>query len=452
MNRREIAVIGGGASGMMAAIAAAEAGSLVTIFERNDRLGRKILVTGNGKCNLGNLKCSEKDYYGGSREFIKNCLEQFGVSDTVSFFKRLGLLVKDRDGYLYPVSGQAASVLDVLRGAVEHLGIRVVTQAKVSGISRKSQGLEVRWDRQRRCFDAVVVACGSQAAPKTGSDGSGYQLAAQLGLKLTEVVPALVQLRCREEYCKAISGVRADAGVRILDGSEELACEKGELQLTDYGISGIPVFQLSRTVNMRLRERPEVKAVIDFFPDLSDREYEACCRERLKLADGRSIEEFFTGMLHKKLMTLFIKLAGLKTNEAAGKADRERIRQVFGLCRCFTLHVNGSNSYDSAQVCAGGVCLSELTLCLEARKAPGVFFAGEVLDVDARCGGYNLQWAWTSGYLAGRAAAGKGAAGKSDAASAGKRPAGKSVGRAMEKGAAGRPTGRGGATKGRRKI
>lgn len=425
MNRREIAVIGGGASGMMAAIAAAEAGSLVTIFERNDRLGKKILVTGNGKCNLGNLKCSEKDYYGGSREFIKNCLEQFGVSETVAFFRRLGLLIKDRDGYLYPVSGQAATVLDVLRCAVEGLGIRVVTQARVSGICRKKEGVEVCWDRQRKCFDAAVVSCGSQAAPKTGSDGSGYQLAAQLGLRQTPVVPALVQLKCREEYCKAISGVRADAGVRILDGSRELAYEKGELQLTDYGISGIPVFQLSRTVNLRLRERPEVKAVIDFFPDLSDGEYEASCEERMKFANGRSVEEFFTGMLHKKLMTLFIKLAGLKTNEDAGRADRERIKQVFGLCRHFTLHVTGSNSYDSAQVCAGGVCLSELTPCLEARRVPGVFWAGEVLDVDGRCGGYNLQWAWTSGYLAGRAAAGKGTAVRSVGGAAGKGTAGR---------------------------
>lgn len=408
MNKRQIAVIGGGASGMMAAITAAEAGGLVTIFEKNDRLGRKILVTGNGKCNLGNLKCSEYDYYGGSREFIKNCLEQFGVQETVSFFRRIGLMVREREGYLYPVSGQAASVLDVLRTAVERRGITVITQAQVNTIKRCGSRLELCWNQsQRGSFDRVIVSCGGRAAPKTGSDGSGYKLAGQLGLKKVPVVPALVQLKCREDFCKAISGVRTDAGVRIFDGGEELAYETGELQLTDYGISGIPVFQLSRTVNMRLREREEVTVLIDFFPGWAGEDYKAFCEERMQLAGGRTVEEFFTGMLHKKLMTLFIKLAGLKTNEPSGAADRERLDLVFWLCRHFTLHVTGCNSYDNAQVCAGGVSLDEITAHMEARKAPGVYFTGEVLDVDGRCGGYNLQWAWTSGYIAGKAAAGK---------------------------------------------
>lgn len=408
MGKRQIAVIGGGASGMAAAIAASRAGSDVTILERNDRLGRKILVTGNGKCNLGNLKCSEKDYCGGSREFVKNCLERFGVQDTISFFDSMGLLVRERDGYLYPVSGQASSVLDALRTEVQRQGAAVITEAKVNTVKRIGAKLEVAWNQsQKKTFDCVIVACGGRAAPKTGSDGSGYKLAGQLGMATVAVVPALVQLKCREEYCKAISGVRADAVVRIFDGASMLACERGEVQLTDYGISGIPVFQLSRTVNYRLLERQEVTAVMDFFPEMSEAEYKALCSGRMKLAAGRTTEEFFAGMLHKKLMTLFLKLSGLKSNEPAQKADPRRIREVFELCRRFPLHVTGSNSYDNAQVCAGGVSLEEVTPWLEAKKAPGVYWAGEVLDVDGRCGGYNLQWAWTSGYLAGLASSGK---------------------------------------------
>lgn len=406
MKSRRIAVIGGGASGMMAAITAARAGSRVTIYERNERLGKKILATGNGKCNLGNWKLSEKEYYGGSLELIRGCLEQFGTEETVTFFRELGLLVKERNGYLYPLSEQASSVLDVLRQEVAALGIRVVTEAKVNRLEKNTSGsFIVGYEKHQEEYDRVIIACGSKAAPKTGSDGSGYKLAKQLGLRLIPTVPALVQLKCREEYCKAIAGVRANAGIHIWDGKEELACEEGELQLTEYGISGIPVFQLSRVVNYRLREASELRAVIDFLPDMKDADYESLIKKRLEGLKNRTTEEFFTGMLNKKLMLLFLKLAGCKPGQSVEEAGEEKLREVFRLCRSFSLHITGSNSYDNAQVCAGGVDLAELTDRLEVRKCPGAYLVGEVLDVDGRCGGYNLQWAWTSGYLAGKAAA-----------------------------------------------
>lgn len=414
MSSRKIAVIGGGASGMMAAITAAGYGASVTLYERNERLGKKILATGNGKCNLGNRKLSAEDYYGGSREFIENCLKRFGTEDTVDFFQGLGLLIKERNGYLYPLSEQASSVLDVLRMEVAARGIRVIVQAKVNCLEKNQDGrLTVGYDdsenggKQREEYDRVIIACGSKAAPRTGSDGSGYKLAKQLGLEQVSVVPALVQLKCREEYCKAIAGVRANAVVHIMDGKEELAVEEGELQLTDYGISGIPVFQLSRIVNYRLRQVRELTAVIDFLPEYEDEEYEKLIRSRWESRRHRTVEDFFTGMLNRKLMQLFCRLAGCRNDRTAAETGEERIREVFRLCREFPLHITGSNSYDNAQVCAGGVALTELTQDLEVKKVPGVYLAGEVLDVDGRCGGYNLQWAWSSGYLAGRAAAGE---------------------------------------------
>lgn len=405
--KRRVGIIGGGAAGMMAAITAARQGAEVTILEGNDRVGKKILATGNGKCNLGNRRLSAEEYYTDRPELLEGFLKQFDTEDTISFFQGLGLLLKDKNGYLYPASEQAAAVLDVLRYELAGLGIKVVTECKITEITSVGEGTQicVASSRKSFAFDSVVIACGGKAAPKTGSDGSGFKLAKQLGHKILPTVPALVQLRCSENYLKAVSGVRADALISVLKNGECVAEERGELQLTDYGISGIPVFQLSRTVNYILKEQSEVEIHVDFLPDYSPEEYRLLQIGRNLLQSGRTVEEFFAGMLHKKLMLQFIKMAGLKPGEPMETADVAAVERVFSLCRKWQLHVNGHNSYDNAQVCAGGVSLEEVTPGLESRRAHGVFFAGEILDVDGRCGGYNLQWAWCSGYLAGKGAA-----------------------------------------------
>ncbi len=402
---------------MAAAVTAAREGACVTIYEKNDRLGKKILATGNGKCNLSNESLSIEDYHSDNIELVGQCLERFGVKETVDFFHSLGLMIKARNGYLYPKSEQASSVLDVLRMAVERCGVKVIYEAGINSLKkRKDGGFEIYREGQNSnskvVYDSVIIACGSKASPKTGSDGSGYRLAKQMGLKVTDVVPALVQLHCKEDYCKAIAGVRAEAQIHIRDGRESIVKEQGELQLTEYGISGIPVFQLSGQVNLLLREKKgkELTAEIDFFPELSHADWKQFVIKRMdEIGERKSdtVEAFFTGMLHKKLMLLFIRLAGLKTNTLVKDAPREQLLDVFHLCRSFTLHITGSNSYDNAQICAGGVSMKEVSASLEALSVKGLFLAGEVLNVDGRCGGYNLQWAWTSGCLAGRAAAGK---------------------------------------------
>ena len=449
--------IGGGAAGMMAAIAAARGGAKVTLLEGNDRLGKKILSTGNGKCNLGNERLGIEDYYTGCPDLLEKLLGQFGTADTISFFQGIGLMVKSRNGYLYPACEQAAAVLDVLRYEVRAAGVEVATDFKAESIrlGRRARQFNVQGREGGRSFDRVILACGGKAVPKTGSDGSGYRLAEGLGHSLVPTVPALVQLRCREDCLKAVAGVRADAELSVCWQGKCISRERGELQLTEYGISGIPVFQLSRTVNYillgknpgeagrggegdaslrhpdnatdqtaaggcasarrgekrRQGNKPkepgrEVEVVIDFLPDYTDSDFAAMCAGRRLLQGQRTVEEFFTGMLHKKLMTLFIKLAGLKATESVGEADERKLAKVFALCRHWSVHVVGSNPYDSAQVCAGGVPLDEVTEELESRLVPGLYFAGELLDVDGRCGGYNLQWAWCSGFIAGCGAAG----------------------------------------------
>ena len=404
--KKKIGVIGGGAAGMAAAITAARCGAAVTVLERNDRVGRKILVTGNGKCNLGNYCLSTEQYYGSNPDWIGQALQRFDTEDTISFFQNMGLMIKEKNGYLYPISEQAAVVLDVLRYEMQSLGIHVINECKINAIEKDTKTGRIRVGDGKKSyeFDAVILACGSKAAPKTGSDGSGYKLAKKLGHSLIPTVPALVQLKCREDYLKAVAGVRAEGEIKVFRGDVCVASERGEIQLTEYGISGIPVFQISRIVNYILREETEVRVEIDFFPDYNIEEYESLCEGRAFLCGNRTVEEYFTGMLNKKLMQLFIKMAGLKANMAVGQIDAEALRAVYALCRSWQLHVTGSNPYDNAQVCAGGVDTAEISENMESKLVPGIYFAGEMIDVDGKCGGYNLQWAWCSGAIAGQEA------------------------------------------------
>ena len=407
MSRITVGIVGGGASGMMAAITAARQGAAVTLIEGSSRLGKKLLSTGNGKCNLGNLKLDVSDYYTGQPERLGAFLKKFDTQDVISFFQGIGVILKEKNGYLYPACEQAAVIQDALRYELRALQVQELTEWKVDAVARdKETGrIAVRSGDRELLFDRVILACGGQAAPKTGSDGSGYLLAQQMGHSLVPVVPALVQLKCREDYLRSVAGVRTDAQISVYRDGECVAVERGELQLTEYGLSGIPVFQLSRVVNYILRDQKEVELSVDFLPDYNPEEFEQLCLSRELLLQGeRTLEEFFTGMLHKKLMVMFIKLAGFKTSEIINSIDRKQLTKIYQLCRRWNVHANGSNSYDNAQVCAGGVPLKEVTDRLESVKQPGVFLAGEMLDVDGKCGGYNLHWAWCSGYLAAMAA------------------------------------------------
>lgn len=432
MKRMKIGVIGGGAAGMMAAITASEEGAEITLLEGGERVGKKLLSTGNGKCNLGNLKLDPEEYYGASKEWLSDCLERFDSQEIIRFFRRMGLLLKEKNGYLYPLAEQAAVVLDVLRTELRANGVNLVTECKVKeikvtdGDQNGKNRFTVLADKQTFTFDKIILACGGQAAPKTGSDGSGYRLARELGHEIVPVVPALVQLRCKEQYLKEVAGVRTEALIRIpADGKAiditgrssvddgkttdiEWICERGELQLTDYGISGIPVFQLSRRVNYLLRKlgkNSQVEVSIDLLPDYTEDEFAGLCESRRLLHGDRTVEEFFTGILHKKLMFLFVKLAGLKRDMPVSEVEETKLKSALALCKDWRLHVTGSNSFDNAQVCAGGVDTKDVSRDMESLLVPGLYFAGEILDVDGRCGGYNLHWAWCSGYLAGKSAA-----------------------------------------------
>ncbi len=411
---RKVAVVGGGAAGMMAAVQAAYAGARVTVYERNDRVGKKILSTGNGKCNFSNEDMRAACYYGSGAGYVDGFYKQFGVAETKAFFRELGMRIKDRNGYLYPASEQAATVLDVLRYEMERLGIEICAGCRVTGIDGPGNpGYRLTLETEttaykKRTYDAVILACGGRAAPKTGSDGTGLAMAKRLGHRIVPTVPALTALRCGETFWKQVAGVRCEARLMLYIDGNGVSSVQGELQLTDYGISGIPVFQFSRIAAYALQEGRTVTVKIDLMPDPGAADtQEAFWAQRWERQKRQSMEQFVTGTVNKKVGLLLLKLAGIRETETVCEIEGARRRKLEQLFHAFEVTVKGTNSFEQAQVCAGGVDFAEVTDRLESVRRPGLFFAGEMLDIDGICGGYNLQWAWSSGAVAGRAAAGK---------------------------------------------
>lgn len=408
---KKVAVIGGGAAGMMAAITAGRCGALVTVYERNDRVGKKILATGNGKCNFSNRNLGRENYHGGVQK-LEECFSRFSPEDAVDFFTDAGMLVKEKHGYLYPWSEQASTVLDVLRLEMERAGITVRLSEQVDGIVRDRRAgtfaVNTLLGKGKESYDTVILACGGCAAPKTGSDGSGLALAKKLGHHVVPVVPALVQLRCKDGFFKMIAGVRCEARLRLYseeDGKNPIAEEIGELQFTNYGISGIPVFQLSRDAAYLLEAGKRAEVRIDLLPQMGETDFERMCMLRIKKAGEKTLEEFLLGMANKKVNLMMIKEAGYKPGDRAARLGNERLQKLLDSYKRMKVHILAANSFENAQVTAGGIDMEEVTENLESVKIPGIYFAGEMLDVDGRCGGYNLQWAWTSGFIAGKSAA-----------------------------------------------
>ncbi|MBR1478020.1 MAG: aminoacetone oxidase family FAD-binding enzyme [Lachnospiraceae bacterium] len=413
-----IAVIGGGAAGLSASIAAADNGAEVTLFERNDRVGKKLLLTGNGRCNLTNLSMDTTCYYPfESRDFVREELKSFSSVECISFFENLGLITKDKNGYVYPHNEQASSVLDILRNAVSNRGIELKTQHEIIdikpdcgnkrlfGISAKT-GNENGEEEKRYYFDRVILATGGMSYKKTGSDGNGYQLLKGLGHSIVKPMPALCALKGEGGFYKAVSGVRCEAELSLFVNDQNVCRESGELQITDYGISGIPVFQFSRLAGEALKDKSTVKVTADFLPGLPAEDMEAFADSRIKALRVKSFGEFFEGLINKKLMLLILKKSGLKPEMAfEGARDRERVLKVFRLIKGFDFVINSTNSFDNAQTTAGGVPVAEINADYSSKIISWLYIIGELVDIDGKCGGYNLHHAWMSGIRAGKSAA-----------------------------------------------
>ena len=392
-----VVIIGGGASGMMAALTAAQKGHQVTLLERQARVGRKLMATGNGRCNLTNQNVAPAHYHGG--DFAAFALSDFGVEDTLRFFAALGLVTTAEDtGRVYPFSNMAGSVLDVLRFALERPGITVKTGQTVTEIRKTGKGFTLRTESETFAADRVILAAGGCAGGKVGGVPDGYRLAKMLGHHATALFPSLVQLRTEPTYPRALKGVKAEAAVTICRGKEVIAQNRGEILFTEYGVSGPAIFDLSRTV---ATAGPGLTCVLNFFPDWSPREVMHYVNQRRQAMAAHPAGTLLTGAFHTRLGQMVCKAAGFTNQDAAalGEAD---LANIAAQATAFSLPISGVCGFDQAQVTAGGLRREEFDpRTLESRLVSGFYACGEVLDVDGECGGYNLQWAWSSGHLAG---------------------------------------------------
>lgn len=403
---KHVIVIGGGASGLVAAITAARNGAKVTIIEQNDRLGRKILSTGNGRCNLTNEYMTASCFRGDDIRIVSHVLQQFGYEETVQFFEQLGVLLRNRQGYIYPISDQASTISDALQIEAKMQKIQVVLGQTVTSITRNTKAFLIKTNRTSFTSDAVILATGGKAAPKLGSDGSGYGLAKSFGHHLAPVLPALVQLKCKGTFFKQVTGVRTQAKVTLCLDGKPVASDIGELQLTNYGISGIPVFQISRFAARGLYDKQKVVAELDFMPNMTDEEFEHFIGDRLSIHGNKDAESFFLGMFHQKIIDLLLRMAGINGAPCMKEISQQKIEKLSELCKHFKIEIEACNGFDQAQVCAGGVKTTEVHAdTLESLYAEDLYLVGELLDIDGICGGYNLQWAWATGYIAGTNAA-----------------------------------------------
>ena len=400
-----IAVIGGGAAGMTAALAAASRGAAVSVFERQARVGRKLAVTGNGRCNLTNLHASPEHYHGEEPGFPLPALRRLDAAGTLEHFRNLGLLtVTEPDGRVYPLSNTAGSVVDVLRYALEGEGVRVLTGCEVKRIRKENGGFRILTDAGSHAADRVVVACGGLAGERFGGTGLGYRLLEDLGHRCTPLRQGLVQLRSSSPCCRSLKGVRADALARVFLGGDRLAEAAGEVQFTEYGLSGPVIFELSRAA----LSAPGTLVSLDLVRDLKEEELRDLLLERSRRTPFLPVEDVFVGTVQNRLGRVLARSAGLELKKTLSGLTGQEAARLARAAKHFEFPITGDMGMPNAQVTVGGVRTSGFDPeTLESRLCSGLYACGEVLDVDGDCGGYNLQWAWSSGFLAGSSAAEK---------------------------------------------
>ncbi len=406
---KHVIIVGGGAAGMTAAIMAARHGARVTVIERMQRVGKKLLATGNGRCNLSNRRLDASRYHGRRPGFVAGVFARFGLEDTLDFFGALGVeFMEENEGRLFPVSQQASSVLDVLRYEMTRLGVAEVCDTIVQTVTSKHGKLRcVCGNEQTFEGDRVIVCAGGKSSPNLGSNGGGYKIAQALGHAIVEPFPALVQLKLDAPWLKRIAGISVPGSAHAWIDDNLRRTETGEILFTEYGVSGTAILSLSRTISESMLQGRSAQVRIDLFPALTPGELTALLQRRCAHAPFKPIDFSFVGLLHKRLIQAALQSAGIQdVQRPCGELSSDEIARIAATLKAWTFPATGTQSWMFSQVTAGGVDVDELDpATLQSRLAPGVYFAGEVIDIDGDSGGYNLQWAWSSGAVAGICAA-----------------------------------------------
>lgn len=402
---KKVIVIGGGASGLVAAIHAAKQNNQVTIIDKNNIYGKKILITGNGKCNYWNEDISVNHYNSFNKETLNKIITEENKQAIISFFNNLGIIPKIKDGYYYPASNQATSIQTALVKEANLQNIQMITNEEVISIVKTPHNFIVKSTNKEILADKVILATGSFACPKTGSDGLGYKLASHFEHNIIEPLPALVQLKGNEAYFKDWQGVRTDVKVTLSENNQVIKKTTGEIQLTNYGVSGICIFQLSGLISRGLFEKKQEQLYINFLYPIKIHtadDFITWMNNRNQNIPNRTISELLDGCLNYKLVNLLLKQSNIKKEDDWNQISHQNKILLSKNLTNFKLDITGTNSFDQAQVATGGIPLSEINPnTMESLKQKGLYIVGELLDADGECGGYNLGFAWITGYLAG---------------------------------------------------
>lgn len=404
----EIIVIGAGASGIMAAITAKDRGEDVAILESKSRIGNKILSTGNGRCNITNKNIDFCRYHSKNTHFFESVLNSFTLEDTINFFNSLGLPITTlENGRMYPLSLQASSVLDILKMAIEDRNIPVYLNSKVTNIIFNKKSFKIHCNEEIYDCNKLILCTGGKSAPNMGSDGSGFTLCKNLGHNIIPPLPGLVQLKLSYNHLKALSGVKFNGYVYIVVDNKIQKKEYGEILFTDYGISGPPILEISRIASCNLFNKKSVKIKIDMLPDFEEKDLVKFLENRWGTFGYRSIFDSFIGVINKKIIPILLRESLVEDiHKSCSELNWQEKKNICHFLKSWEFTVYDTNSFKNSQVTCGGVDTSQVNnITLESKKIKNLYLAGEVLDVDGDCGGFNLQWAWSSGFAAGKNAA-----------------------------------------------
>ena len=393
---QRIAIIGGGASGLVASIYASDLSHKVTVFEGNEESLKKVLMTGNGRCNYWNEDMATKHYHSSDEAYLSSIFTKENQEEILNFFERLGIVPKIKNGYYYPFSNQALSIKKALLNEAFRLGVEFKTNYRVQEIKKVDNQFVID---EFMFFDKVILATGGKSYPKTGSDGFGWELARFLGHTIKPIYPSLVALKVNTNVNSLWSGVRSEVEVSLYENGEYKAKQHGEIQFTNYGVSGICIFNLSGYVAEGLGMDKKEEIRINFMPFLDKEEVGKWFESKGKLPLG----VILNGFLNEKIIKMILKKSKLDQDDLYSHLSLERQEKLWMNLTEFRLMIEDTLDYDSAQVCKGGISLSEVDCStMQSHLVDGLFFAGEILDVDGDCGGYNLGFAWISGMLAGK--------------------------------------------------
>ena len=406
----KVIVVGGGASGMVAAIVAKRNGADVTLLERNDRVGKKLLSTGNGRCNYTNTTINVgnllENYHSDNPKFIYNALYNFDVYQAIDFFEKLGITPTIEDNKVFPNSFQASSVLDILRYEIENLGIELFTDAYVVEIKKYKNFILKLKDKRTFESDSVILATGGMAMPASGSDGNGYGLAKYFGHKLIDTFPGLVQLNLEGNIFKQLKGIKFPGVAKLYLNNRCIMEDRGDILFTDYGISGPPILQITRTALDYLRKNEDVRLRVSTITNRNKNELIQYLTNRFEIMPNKTIQEGLIGLIHKRMIIPILKDINVDKDRNVLKLSTEDLEKLANILTSWEFKIIGSQGWGQAQVTAGGIDTKDIDdKTMESKLVKGLFIVGELLDVDGDCGGFNLQWAWSSGYVAGLHAA-----------------------------------------------